>query len=311
MRRDNPYLRLLRPANLVTAGADVLAGFAVGAAASRAIPLDPTGGMAWLAGADPARLSGLVAAGVCLYGGGVVLNDVFDAEMDAVERPERPIPSGQADRMAAMALGAGLLVSGIVFALLAAGAQGGSIAAAIAAMAVLYDAAAKRHPVAGPLVIASCRGLNLLLGATAFAGALAGMWAVALVPLAYIAGITLLSRGEVHGGRRLAAWAAVVLMGAAFAALAALPWFAGGTPVQAISLAPFLAFLAFRVVPPFVRAVSSLAPGDIRQAVHAAIVSVIALDAAIAAPFGGWAYGLAILALLPLSAGLGRRFAVT
>ena len=34
----------------------------------------------------------LLASSFGLYLGGMVLNDVFDAKLDAVERPERPIP---------------------------------------------------------------------------------------------------------------------------------------------------------------------------------------------------------------------------
>src|ERR1041385_8386665 len=72
-----PYLQLMRPPNLVTANADVLAGFAV----------------AGLPRFD--LLPWLLVATTCLYAGGVVLNDVFDARLDACERPERPIPSGR------------------------------------------------------------------------------------------------------------------------------------------------------------------------------------------------------------------------
>ena len=103
------YLELLRPANVVTAVADVLAGYAVaGRANGPALP--------WL-----------LAATVCLYAGGVVLNDFFDRELDAVERPERPIPSGRVPASRAAVLGAALLAAGIV-----AAAHGPSAAAAIA-----------------------------------------------------------------------------------------------------------------------------------------------------------------------------------
>jgi 4-hydroxybenzoate polyprenyltransferase len=84
-----PYLQLVRPPNLVTA--DVTAGYA---AAGMPAPL------------------GLVVATVGLYGGGVVLNDVFDARCDAVERPERPIPGGHASQRLAALQGSVLLGGG-------------------------------------------------------------------------------------------------------------------------------------------------------------------------------------------------------
>lgn len=62
-----PYLQLMRPPNLITAAADILAGYAVAG-----LP-------------DPRALPWLLAAAVGLYGGGVVFNDFFDAELDGVE----------------------------------------------------------------------------------------------------------------------------------------------------------------------------------------------------------------------------------
>src|SRR5690606_39239727 len=114
-----PYLELMRPANAVTALADVLAGWALaGAPGTRALP--------WLLGAI-----------FCLYAAGVVLNDVFDRDVDSVERPERPIPSRRIGAAAAARFGAVLLAAGIALA----GAAGqGSLAVAvlIAAMVLLY-----------------------------------------------------------------------------------------------------------------------------------------------------------------------------
>src|SRR6187402_2854277 len=89
------YLTLLRPANVVTALADVLAGAAVAGA-----PWSPS--MPWLLGST-----------ACLYAGGVVMNDVADRAIDAVERPERPIPSGAVSAGAAGRLGLALLVAGV------------------------------------------------------------------------------------------------------------------------------------------------------------------------------------------------------
>ena len=86
-------LQLLRPANVATALADVLAGFAIAGLGNRA------------------ALPWLLLATAALYAGGIVLNDVFDREVDRLERPERPIPSGRIRTAHAAALGAGLLVA--------------------------------------------------------------------------------------------------------------------------------------------------------------------------------------------------------
>ena len=48
------------------------------------------------------------------YVGGMFLNDAFDREIDAVERPERPIPSGAMSATEVFAIGYGMLVAGTV-----------------------------------------------------------------------------------------------------------------------------------------------------------------------------------------------------
>jgi 4-hydroxybenzoate polyprenyltransferase len=81
------YLRLCRPANLPTAAADVLAGAAVAA-------YSLGDSLAWHTVLPAWYIAVLALISVLLYAAGVVLNDYYDREIDAVERPERPIPSG-------------------------------------------------------------------------------------------------------------------------------------------------------------------------------------------------------------------------
>ena len=78
--RARAYLELVRLPNLFTAVGDIVAGYLV---VSRGV--DVSWGV----------LAILIASSVCFYAGGVVLNDYFDRDVDAVERPERPIPSGR------------------------------------------------------------------------------------------------------------------------------------------------------------------------------------------------------------------------
>lgn len=298
-RRLWAYLQLLRPANVVTALADVLAGFAV---AGATLTLD-----GWTAAAELPALGGLLLATTGLYGGGVVLNDVFDAELDADERPERPIPSGRASRRGAALFGGLLLMGGIVAAaqvtLLSA-----LLAVLIAAGAVLYDARAKHHVVWGPLNMGLCRGGNLLLGVSAVPAMLVSSWYLALIPVAYIAAITAVSQGEVHGGTSSTGYVALGLVVGVIGSLLMLGLRADYRVLHAV---PFVLFFAAQVVPPFVRATLNPTPQPIRRAVKAGVMALIPLNAALAAGFAGWMYGLGLLLLLPISLGLGRLFAVT
>src|SRR5690606_16783055 len=88
-----PWIQLIRPSNTLTAISDVLAGVALACLVIQAdLP-------------EPISLVMMSIASMLLYVGGIVFNDVFDAKLDAVERPERPIPSGRIPKGAATGLG--------------------------------------------------------------------------------------------------------------------------------------------------------------------------------------------------------------
>nr|MBA2450371.1 UbiA family prenyltransferase [Chloroflexota bacterium] len=142
------YLELVRVPNLFTAVGDVVAGYLL---LSRGV------------GVDRRALVTVAAASVALYAAGVVLNDYFDRDLDRVERPERPVPSGRVTPRSALLLGGGLLGLGCLLAL-AAGAVSGLVALLLATCIVLYDARGKRVPYVGSLNMGACRFLNVALG---------------------------------------------------------------------------------------------------------------------------------------------------
>jgi len=283
------YLQLMRPANMVTSAADALAGYA----ASGLAPAFP--------------LACVAISSLGLYGGGVVFNDVFDRRLDAVERPERALPSGRASVKTAVLLGITLLAAGIALAFRVS-LRSGILACLIAAGAILYDAVAKHSKLFGPTTIGLCRGMNFLLGLSASPAAPGSKWLLALVWLAYVFAITAISAGEVHGGSRRTGLLAILLVGAVATALAVLAATSGSNgPVAGL----ILALLLVRVGPPFWRAYRVPEPGHIRTAVRSGVLSLVVLDSSVAASFGGWPYGLAVLALLLLASPLARMFAVT
>ncbi len=297
-------LQLMRPANIVTAWADVLAGCGAG--------LSVAGVAFSSAGSDygPALLW-LLLATTGLYGGGVTFNDVFDAGLDAVERPERPIPSGRVSVAGAASLGTVLLAIGVGAAAQVSWVSGG-LAGAIALSALLYNKFSKHYVFIGPLNMGFCRGLNLLLGVGIATSELQTpiqtLWFLALIPLGYIGAITAISQGEVNGSNRPTALSALLLLSFTLAALFTLSYLPA---VRVWHLLPFALLLSGLVFPPFIRAAGSLSAADSRQAVRSGILALIVLDAALGAGFAGWLYGLAVLSLLPLSKGISRLFAVT
>jgi 4-hydroxybenzoate polyprenyltransferase len=282
-----PYIELIRPANVVTALADVLAGY----------------GIARLS--HDAAVPWLLVSTSCLYAGGVVLNDVFDRDLDRVERPERPIPSGRVSVGTAARFGAVLLIAGIVIAAMATLAAG-VLAAAIASFVLLYDAWGKRQWLFGPVNMGICRGLNLLLGVAAVPAALASSWPLALLPFVYITAVTALSRGEVHGGRREVATFALISLSLVLIALLLL------AAVQRSPAAALLTVVLGLVLLPLVwRAYRTPDAVTIRRAIRGGVLLLAVMDAALGAAYAGNLYSLLILATATIAGRLARLFPVT
>ncbi len=139
-------------------------------------------------------------ASICLYLGGMVLNDWFDRNLDALERPDRPIPSGRISPKTALVSGILLLIAGISLATVVSIDLGCPLAACysllLSLMILCYNGWAKSKPF-GPFIMGACRTLNVLLG-TAVACSLPnayGMAASCAVGV-YIAGVTTVARYE-------------------------------------------------------------------------------------------------------------------
>ena len=295
-----PWLTLMRPANVVTAWADVLAGFAV---ATIAVPAF---------GADPSitHLLLLLGATTGLYAGGVVLNDVFDAELDARERPERPIPSGRVARSSAGVFGAVLVLLGVAAAFVV-NPTAGVLASLVGICAVLYDGWGKHRSFLGPLNMGACRAGNLMMAVAAVPGAVLAYWYLALIPLGYIAAITAISRGEVHGGTRIAGVTSVVLIVTIALGFVGLSVPSARTGFSIMPALPFFLPFVGVVIPAFLRGAHRRDAGSIRRAVKTGVLMLILLDASVAAGFGGFGMGALTAALLPVSIVLARLFAVT
>ena len=285
------WLRLVRVPNVPTAAADVLAGAAVVAGAERWRPL---------VGDDGLSLAAVVTASCLLYAAGMILNDVFDLEIDRTERPERPLPSGAVKTSTAAAAGAACLVGGVSLAAVA-GLEAAAVAALLAAAILAYDIRLKRANVLSGVAMGTCRGLNVLLGMVAAASLLDAwpdpwLYGVAVANGVYVLGVTVFARGEAdvsHRGR-LATGAALVL--------AALIGHLGlcevtGHADDVLPFALLAGLLAVRLLP----ALREPQPAFVQRAVGTMILCLIPLNAAVALAYAGWLPALAVLALLPLS----------
>jgi hypothetical protein len=173
--------------------------------AALTVPGDVWAGSAWLGG-EPVRGAGAMPLGsVLLYWSGMALNDWADREVDAVERPERVIPSGRMSASAALGVAGALGAAGVAVTAVAGGRRALRVSVPLALLVATYDLLAK-DSVAGPVVMASTRGLDVLLGAAASPAAAV---VPAVATATHTAGVTVLSRGEVHGTSPTTAVAAV------------------------------------------------------------------------------------------------------
>jgi geranylgeranylglycerol-phosphate geranylgeranyltransferase len=120
---------------------------------------------------------------------GNVINDFFDAEIDAINRPDRPIPSGAVSRGAARGFAVTLFLAGILVSFFTNPLCIG-IAIFNALLLVAYAAKLKRIPLTGNIVVAYLAASIFLFG-----GALNGLDGLfRSIPVAAITFFAMLSR---------------------------------------------------------------------------------------------------------------------
>jgi len=267
------YFELVRLPNLFTAMADVTMGFLYTHG-----EFGP--GDAW-------TLGPLLASSTSLYAAGVVLNDVCDAEIDARERPGRPIPSGRVSLRAARRLGWALLLLGAGLAIAAAVVSGvfrpAVVGVVLAGCVVLYDGYLKRTP-AGPIAMGTCRMLNVLLGMSVLPLAWrAEHWLVAAALGTYIVGVTWLARHEAERPSRWQLALATVVILAGMGLLVPLPA-AAEDPILSLQIDPSRWYLLILILGGLtgwrcLHAVVDPYPENVRTAVRHCIHTVVILDA--------------------------------
>jgi 4-hydroxybenzoate polyprenyltransferase len=299
----------MRLANVFTAVADVWLGMILS-----------------LGSLQPAIVAGLLAAvSAMLYTAGMVLNDVFDAEQDAVERPERPIPSGRVSRRLASVIGWGLLHGGLLLAFLLAWIVQNITPAAVAwllSVAIVFYNTTLKHTRFGPLGMAACRLLNVGIGLS-FAhvqfDVLEFVWIGApLLPAVgiavYIAGVTWFSRQEHTTSSRNGLLVGTALVTISLGMLAYSPWTgfdAGLATLRLWQWAAIWLVLGCWILERYVAALRSPTPANVQRAVGHSILSLTLIDATVAWGFAGEEAAACIAALWIPAMLLSQRLRMT
>jgi len=260
LARLSLMLKIGRVSNLPTVWTNVVAG-------------------AFLAGVatDTVTLLWLMLAVTLFYTGGMYLNDAFDADIDARERPNRPIPAGQISAKAVSALGCAMLMAGI-FIVAPYGVWAVQAGVGLSLAILLYNAWHKGN-VWSPVIMGSCRALVYLLAAWSLtpqpsAGLVWGMLAV----FTHIAGLTYAAKQE-SLDRIDRLWPLVILV--APMVLLSLHFPLSDTAIVALLLLAAADVFAVRLLALRRRG------GDVPRAVAQLIAACALLDAAVVAVAGG------------------------
>lgn len=145
------YIKIMRPLNGVMSVVAVLIG-------------------ALIAGAPLEARTGLILGFVSVFlvsGGGMAINDYFDADIDKLNRPDRPIPSGKISKHAAIALSAVLFAVGVAASYMISF-DALIVAALSSALLIAYAAQLKKTILIGNLVISGLVALTFVFGALIF-----------------------------------------------------------------------------------------------------------------------------------------------
>ncbi|MDE0727691.1 MAG: UbiA family prenyltransferase [Alphaproteobacteria bacterium] len=261
----NVALRLGRVSNLPTVWSNSLAGLVL-AGGGLAVELAPN------------LILGLFLIMSLFYVGGMYLNDAFDRHIDAVERPERPIPAGLVSARTVYLAGYGMLALGIgALFWRGPGLAPGLCGIALAAAIVYYDWRHKTDPV-GPAWMGLCRVIIYLTAAflvTAQPPVILYLGAVAL--FFYLIGLTYIAKQE-NLGQVANLWPLLFLAVPVVAAI----WIAVTDGGLALLLAA--AFIIWMVNA--LRYLWRRQPGDIPRAVVSLIAGMSLLDAVLIAHMG-------------------------
>lgn len=160
MKRAAAFLEITRPVNSMMMGLAIIVGAAI------------TGGLTTLG--NSADMASAFITGFTLSGAAMAVNDYYDLEIDRVNEPDRPIPSGRVTPQEALLLTAALSVIGLIASYMIS-LQVLGIAVFSWIVMMVYSAWGKRVGLLGNLMVSTCIALPFIYG-----GVLSGSVASAL-----------------------------------------------------------------------------------------------------------------------------------
>jgi 4-hydroxybenzoate polyprenyltransferase len=278
------YLVLVRLPNLFTLPSNILVGMATVSSLSFTIT-------------SLSQLLLLVTISVLLYCVGIVLNDLYDFDIDKKERPNRPLPSGKISRKSAITLVVVFSSMALILSLLIS--IPALLISSILFLAIFgYDKYLKNTPV-GPFIVALARVLNILLGASVSIASIdtsmqiVTLTYVLVITFVYVSLIGFMSRHEVHGfSDNAKLFLAPAIIGFVISSLIVFSFMGFFKLESLIILSLFSAIMIFSFSRNYRRD-----PRRTQQIIQNMILSIIVLDSTFLTGIIGIELGLVVLTL--------------
>lgn len=166
-------LEIIRPVNCAMIGFAVIVGEFV----SKPPQIQP-----W-----QSALGFLTGFFVCAYS--MIINDIYDTEVDRVNQPGRPIPSGRVSLRAANRLSILMLLAGIASSALSLNPIAVAVAATYAFLSWLYSYRAKKAGMGGNLIVASSLAIPFIYGGVISGGSIFSSLLLLMALTAFFSGV--------------------------------------------------------------------------------------------------------------------------
>lgn len=249
----------------------------------------------------PSVLIFTLSASLCLYFGGMVLNDCFDFSEDLRERPERPLPSQQINLKIAWLLGYALILMGCLCAALV-NQQVLVISVILALLILLYNSnCLSAWPSA--IIMGLCRYTNWLMALAVLPLSMT----IILIPLPilfYVIALTRLSQVETSTASLTRIYELSIILVISFICVI-------GLAKLTVFSALFLIILGGYYISLILPLIKSHSAKQIQHTVGQLVFGLIPLDAAISLVYGYWGVTMIVLLLIPLSRLIGRKLYVS